>query len=69
MLEFRAAQELENILGGQGIDAIFRVLSFSVKLAAHRVRLAGASLTVGKACSHSPFENVLHKRSSRVLVH
>ena len=65
---FRTGQVFEDVLGGQGVDAVLWVLSFAVKLTAHGVSLTRARLAVSEAGGHTALENILHQRSRCILV-
>ena len=69
LLVFWRVQVLENVLGGQGVDAVLGVLRLAVKLPAHGVGLARTSLPVSKAGCHASLKDAVHKVSCRVLVH
>ena len=68
MLVFGALQVVKHVFSGQGVNSVFRVLRFAMKLSAHGVRLSGSGLSICKARGHATLEDVLHQGPCRVLV-
>ena len=57
---------LEDILRGECIDAVLRVLLLPVKFSAHCVRFSRSGLTVSETRGHATFKDVDYKWLSRV---